>query len=260
VPAYPGVRVARLETAALAVHWQVLRPFTREALADLRDGVTTLDATERQDVIGFLPDAQSPRVVVTDADAAPPPGSPYAAWPIELRRTLARSFQQRRVVTAGSRRNLDNAFWGGLPGSLWDGLDRIAQSDRNTLLSNYQRAVAAGFPWPEVDSIQNIWTGTSSGLGFVPGNAGAIRSFLIASQRFCHDSWLSGSEHSGSECWREVIYDAPGLHVCLGASEASSMHIDAHQVVKERGADGVCDVSYVTRAGRNHGSDLGWWF
>jgi len=257
VPGYPGVRVARMEAAVVAADLSPqTRPFSEAALADLRDRTAGLAPAERSEVIAFVPEAQPPVVVTTDADATPPPGSPYAGWPLDLRRSVARSFRERAAAAVNSRDNLANAYWGaGVPATWWEALDRYPSA---ILLANYQRATAAGFPWSAVHTVGHAWSGTSAGLAFVPADEGAMRTAMNGSARFCHDSWLSGSEHPGAECWREVIFNAPGVHICLGGPKNSSLHIDAHQVVNGRDSDGVCDINYVGRAGISHARDLGW--
>jgi Domain of unknown function (DUF4157) len=197
----------RLLPAVDAVRLQGEAAPQPEDMALLRERLALLDAGEQADVIRFFPAAAAPpEVMVSDADATPPPNSPYATWPPQLLRLVVRSYMQRNAGAAGSRQNVANGFWGGdRPTSVWDSLDRIADQDRSTLLANYQRAAALGFPWDQVDSLGNIWTGTSAGLSFNAGDAGAIRAALAASTSFCHDSWLSGSEHPDGECWRETV-------------------------------------------------------
>lgn len=58
------------------------------------------------------------------------------------------------------------------------------------------------------------------------------------------------------QCWREVVNGSPGLHICISNSSIfdSSMHVDPHQIIGSKKADGTCD--YSVTAIINHGWDV----
>ena len=143
-----------------------------------------------------------------------PDGSPYASLPAPLLDML------RRTLAAKS-------FWrwaNGKPTNLGKALDLLGPADINTLVQLQKRLSGAGL-WGFIGTMKTVWSTSSLGINF--DETGSIQGG-IAKDKFCKDSSIGQSYHSGKQCWREMVDPGtPGLHVCL----PGEVHIDPHQTV-----------------------------
>lgn len=71
----------------------------------------------------------------------------------------------------------------------------------------------------------------------------------MASGRFCRDTPLGGILHPGVVSLREIT-DGDSLHVCIGAGDTVSVHIDRFSPVAGARPDGCC--RYSVRAVASH--------
>jgi len=189
--------------------------------------------------------------------------STFATWPSDLIQTLCRSYQSH----AAGNRYLDNAFWGGEPSSFEDALNRLGGLPQHAVKSVHGRATAITGLWPFVQFIHNIWSTDSHGFAFTCTDKTKLRAFLDSSPSFCRDIPIMMSDHQAlgpAQCWREVVNQTAGLHICLPKDDTldqrtvageSNIHIDPHQFVKGKDADGTC--SYSAAGMIDHGRDVG---
>ncbi|GAC1625097.1 MAG: hypothetical protein NVS4B9_16590 [Ktedonobacteraceae bacterium] len=204
-------------------------------------------ALQRQPDAGVADPTQAPTAPTSSSTTSsqPLPGSPYASLPADLVTTINRSFNERVQKAANSEHNLDNGFcWGNCqPATVWDALNNYGVADINTLVEIYQRA---GGAWQYIDTIQNVWTGSSRGFLFTCKKQAGLIAYIKRSSNLCKDSDVGQSEHqkpSPKDCWREVVAGGLGLHFCLdrgGSVTGNELHIDLHQTVNERDEDGSC--------------------
>jgi hypothetical protein len=192
-----------------------------------------------------------------------PSGSVFATWAPDLLDTLCRSY---KAHTAGTP-YLANSFWGGEPASFEDALDRLGGGAQNAVKWVHTRASAIKGLWPFVEFIHNVWSTDSHGFAFTCTDKGKLRSFLDSSASFCRDIPLMMSDHQSAgpaQCWREIVDGTAGLHICIPKDDSadqktvageSGMHIDPHQIVKGKDADGTCSYSATGLVG--HGRDVG---
>jgi hypothetical protein len=192
------------------------------------------------------------------------PTSPFASWPSDLLETICRSYKAH----ASGNRYLDNAFWGGAPTSFDDAISRIGVAEQNNALKwLHTRAAAITGLWPFIKFIHNLWSGDSHGFAFTCTDKVRLRAFLDSSASFCRDIPTMMSDHQAAgpaQCWREIISGIAGLHICVPTDDAadqrtvageSSIHIDPHQIVKAKDADGTC--SYSATGLLDHARDVG---
>lgn len=185
---------------------------------------------------------------------AMPAGSPFETWPKELMRTLCSSY----IAHGPGNRYLANAFWGSEPASFEDALNRLGRECQMFALRwVYRRAAAIVGLWPFVLYIHHLWSTDSHGFGFTCTDKGRLRAFLDSSPSFCRDiplGMIDHQAHGPTQCWRETVNGADGLHICIPTNDAfdqrtedgeSSMHIDPHQVVVGTDADGTCSYSSI---------------
>ena len=232
-----------------------------EEWAELRENILELTPEDQAAIFKFFPPAQVPAEPTPPAGGVTAPSSPAAvSLPAQLLETLWRSYTRRMIGMPGSRKNLDNAFWGGPPADFSAALNELAkQGALATINEIYSRWTGASLTW-SVRDIQNTWGGGAPGMNFITTNLSGLRSELESPKApFCRDGDLSGGAwhwwHDETPCWRETISGKRGLHFCLG-SAIPSVHIDPTQVVEKREDDGSCN--YDMGEVYQHYKDLGW--
>jgi hypothetical protein len=168
--------------------------------------------------------------------------------------------------------------WPGRP--LEDYLNALAgplTDDPQTLLGVikevFDRCISAEQKiWPQVKEIVGIgWTykgGNQVSEGFVVTwhDPVAIRKIMRATKSFCEDSF---NVHGEADCFREIIKEGPGLHVCImrpGFEEGDvnknfhNIHIDKFQMICDRQDNGKCEYHHVTVNSAKHYADaIPWW-
>lgn len=181
-------------------------------------------------------------------DHDPPPGSPYADLPEDLRETIVRSFVDRVAGAPGAGDNLMFGFRDPSPTSAWEALDNLGMTAVNLLVRLYHRIEAIDHTretWRQIQWIRNQWWGGSAGIKVVYKDPAAMRRRLDAlflgshGKRVVRDTFVGGLEHQRSpafqllprafhpraelpdaDTWREV--DVPlqeGAHFCVGKSD-----------------------------------------
>lgn len=253
----------RLQVAFRVVDYQgqaalSLKP---EEWAELREKILELSTPDQAALFKFFPPAQVPAEPIPPAGGVTAPSSPAAAGlPAQLLETLWRSYTRRMTGMPGSRKNLDNAFWGGPPADLSAAINELAKQGALAIISEiYDRWTKSGLTW-NVQDIHGVWGGGSQGMNFVTTNPSGLRSELESPKaKFCRDKNLTGGFYHWwyleTPCWRETVSGSRGLHFCLG-SVIPSVHIDPTQVVEEREDDGYCN--YAMGEVYQHYKDLGW--
>jgi hypothetical protein len=165
-------------------------------------------------------------------------------------------------------RFLDNAFWGREPKDFEEALSRLGTAVQTNSLT-WVHTHASKYPglWPFIQFVHNLWSGDSHGFAFTCTDKVKLRAFLDVSANFCRDIDIMQSDHQQAgptQCWREVVNGTAGLHICIPKDDTadqktvageSSIHIDPHQIVKGKDADGTCSYSAVGVAG--HARDVG---
>ena len=168
----------------------------------------------------------------------------YKHLDMEVRTTLHRSYVDRiakvpraegAVTPAHKTRhgNMANSFFGGMPATFWDAIERISDRDLNIIAVIYQRLqrVDLGI-WPEIRWIRQWWVGSSAGFNCEYKDRTVIRGIYEASQNLCQD-WGPGRQgHPDCDCWREIVGlyspDTSGMHCLIGMSDAwlDQIHLD----------------------------------
>jgi hypothetical protein len=191
------------------------------------------------------------------------PASLYASWPKPLIQILCRSYQAHST----SIRTLPAAF-------TWDSEiepknfdDALGLGRADLVKTVYDRMVLHSPLWAFIDLIYQAFpmSGSFGGFDFSLESAGRkfdLISFLNSSSRFCRDTSVGQSFHQANPtlaeklvapsrtCWREVVRDSPGLHICvdnIGYSNCT-IHIDLHQCVLAKDSDGFCIYDPVATA------------
>ena len=194
-------------------------------------------------------------------------GSSFAAWPSELVETLCRSY----VMHSPKLTSLPEAFEWGSEVEPTDFDDALTKAHAEFVKTVYDRVAPITGLWPFVHLIFNAWKTDNEGFVFSVKDVAdrrSMRAFLDGSPRFCRDVPLMQFFHEGGErwgsrilvpthqCWREVVNGSPGLHICISNSSIfdNSMHVDPHQIVLSKKADGTCDYSVMAIV--NHGWDI----
>lgn len=80
------------------------------------------------------------------------------------------------------------------------------------------------------------------GLGPEASEKHAFFADLVASGHFCRDTRWGGILHRGSVSLREIS-DGDSLHVCIGADDRVSVHVDRFSPVAGGCPDGTCHYS-----------------
>ncbi len=254
----------RIKAAALTAENEVLAASARkpEDMAELRERMIAGSVADRTTIESEFPAAKIPTAPTLPSAGLPsaPAKSKHAGWPTKLIETVYFSWADRLAGMPGSRKNIDNAFWGRRPTDVWDALDAMGSADA-VIKAVYDMWIASGISWSHVRSIRHIWSGSSMGFDFNSSSISKLRAEIEASTSFCKDKNGGDLYHDYVEgtapCWRQTVTaNTPGLHFCLGGG-VPTVHIDPHQVVEQREADGTCN--YDMSAVRQHFKDLGWW-
>lgn len=197
------------------------------------------------------------------------PSSTYAAWPPPLLETLCRSYIANGTTDFGVVINsLSEAFGSGEPSDFNDALSKAHVGFMKTV---YDRVILHAGLWPFVNLLYYSWKTDNEGFVFSIKDSATVfsmKSWLDSSPRFARDVSYMQYFHQDRKtlgeklfapthtCWREVVNGTSGLHICISGMGIynSGMHVDPHQIVVAKKADGTCEYDIV--AVMMHGWDI----
>lgn len=171
------------------------------------------------------------------SDVDPPTGSIYELLPVEVRKTLGRSFRDRVNGAHRARENLQEGFSGPKqPETVWDALDNMTATNINVLVRLFERTrnIEPAL-WEFVRYVVYGWYGSSLGWLMVFWKKERFGRALDATGNICKDTPLGDRQHQTDwtaldcDCWREISDVSEGLHFCLGNKENAkedNIHID----------------------------------
>ena len=254
------------ETVAAIIRFQTMKVPGINPDGVVKPGGKTLTKLNELNGVSVPPAAPQPVAPTVPKDFIPPP---YDKLPEPLKATIRRTYNNK------TKDNNNFAWEMGFKGvkeelTLGEVLKKLEDNGHlDVIKAIYNRSLVEPKLWPSIKEILNIWTYAagnqiSQGFNYTCDNPDMALVDMRATNKFCEDDPTT-TVHGPRDCFRELITAGEGLHVCITRKEARAtedhdIHIDKHQVICKKKANGQCDYSYFNQNFADHMKDvIPWW-